>query len=43
MAREAALCCGSAGVYGLVQSQTAQQLGERKVKNIIATPAQAVG
>ncbi|MGB8888796.1 MAG: glycolate oxidase subunit GlcF [Candidatus Korobacteraceae bacterium] len=39
---EAALCCGSAGVYGLVQSQTAHQLGERKVERIIATSAQAV-
>ncbi|MGB8770533.1 MAG: glycolate oxidase subunit GlcF [Candidatus Korobacteraceae bacterium] len=39
---EAALCCGSAGLYGLVQSETAHQLGERKAGNIIATPAQAV-
>ena len=39
---EAALCCGSAGVYGLVQSETARQLGQRKVGKIIATPAQAV-
>ena len=39
---ESALCCGSAGLYGLVQSETAHQLGERKVENIVATPAQAV-
>jgi glycolate oxidase iron-sulfur subunit len=39
---DAALCCGSAGVYGLVQSATAHQLGENKVRKIIATPAQAV-
>ncbi len=39
---EAALCCGSAGLYGLVQSETAHQLGQRKVEKIIATPAQAV-
>lgn len=39
---EAALCCGSAGLYSLVQSDTAHELGERKVERIIATPAQAV-
>jgi glycolate oxidase iron-sulfur subunit len=39
---EAALCCGSAGLYGLVQSETAHELGQRKVEKIIATPAQAV-
>ena len=39
---EAALCCGSAGLYGLVQSETAHQLGQRKVERIIATSAQAV-
>jgi glycolate oxidase iron-sulfur subunit len=39
---ESALCCGSAGLYGLVQSETAHQLGQRKVEKIIATSAQAV-
>ncbi len=39
---EAALCCGSAGLYSLVQGETAHQLGQRKVEKIIATPAQAV-
>jgi len=39
---EAALCCGSAGIYNLVQPETAQQLGQRKVDKIIATTAQAV-
>lgn len=39
---EAALCCGSAGLYGLVQQETAHQLGQRKAERIIATPAQAV-
>ncbi len=39
---EAALCCGSAGLYGLVQSETAHQLGQRKAEKIVATPAQAV-
>ena len=39
---EAALCCGSAGLYGLVQSETAHQLGLRKVEKIVATSADAV-
>ena len=39
---EAALCCGSAGLYGLVQPETAHQLGQRKVEKIVATSAQAV-
>jgi len=39
---EAALCCGSAGIYNLVQPETARQLGQRKVDKIIATPAQVV-
>jgi glycolate oxidase iron-sulfur subunit len=39
---EAALCCGSAGIYDLVQPDTAHELGQRKVENIVATPAQVV-
>ena len=39
---EAALCCGSAGVYNLVQPETAHELGQRKVEKIISTPAQVV-
>ena len=39
---ESALCCGSAGVYNLLQSEAGHQLGERKVNNIIATRAQVV-
>lgn len=39
---ESALCCGSAGVYNLLQPETGHQLGERKVAHIVATPAQAV-
>ena len=27
---EAALCCGSAGIYNMVQPETAQQLADRK-------------
>jgi glycolate oxidase iron-sulfur subunit len=39
---EASLCCGSAGVYNLLQSETANQLGDRKVDNLLTTGAQAV-
>jgi len=34
---EAALCCGSAGIYNLVQPDTAAQLGDMKVKNCLST------
>jgi glycolate oxidase iron-sulfur subunit len=39
---EGSLCCGSAGVYNLLQSETANQLGDRKVENLLATGAEAV-
>ena len=31
---EAAICCGSAGIYNLVQPDTAQELGDRKAEHI---------
>ncbi len=34
---EAAICCGSAGIYNLVQPETATQLGDQKVKNCLST------
>lgn len=39
---EAAICCGSAGIYNLVEPEPAQQLGNRKVQNILKTNAEAV-
>ena len=39
---EASLCCGSAGVYNLLQPELANELGDRKVNNILATGTQAV-
>lgn len=36
------LCCGSAGVYNLLHPDTANQLGDRKVNNLLATKAEAV-
>lgn len=39
---ESSLCCGSAGVYNLLQPEPAQQLGDRKVGHLLATHASAV-
>jgi glycolate oxidase iron-sulfur subunit len=39
---ESTLCCGSAGVYNLLQPEPAQQLGDRKVSHLLATQAEAV-
>jgi glycolate oxidase iron-sulfur subunit len=39
---EATLCCGSAGVYNLLHPEPANQLGDRKVDNLLATKAEAV-
>jgi glycolate oxidase iron-sulfur subunit len=39
---EASLCCGSAGVYNLLNPEPASQLGDRKVEKLLATSAEAV-
>ncbi len=39
---EASLCCGSAGVFNLLQPETASQLGSRKVDNLLTTGADVV-
>lgn len=39
---EGTVCCGSAGIYNLVEPHTAQRLGERKARNVLATGAQIV-
>jgi glycolate oxidase iron-sulfur subunit len=36
------VCCGSAGIYNLVQPAAAGALGERKARNLIDTGAQAI-
>jgi glycolate dehydrogenase iron-sulfur subunit len=36
------LCCGSAGIYNLVQPKPAAELGERKARNLLDTGAEAV-
>jgi glycolate oxidase iron-sulfur subunit len=32
---EAAMCCGSAGIYNIIEPVAAQELGQRKVRNIL--------
>ena len=39
---DAAICCGSAGIYNLVQPETAEQLGDMKVRNCLSTAADLV-
>ena len=36
------LCCGSAGIYNLVQPAAAAELGARKAANLVATGADAI-
>jgi len=39
---EAEVCCGSAGIYNLVQPDPAERLGRRKVEQIVTTTPDAV-
>ena len=39
---ESDLCCGAAGSYNLTEPQMAERLGQRKLRNVLATGAQAV-
>lgn len=39
---ESEICCGAAGSYNLTQPEMAERLGERKIRNILDTKAQAV-
>ena len=39
---EAGTCCGSAGVYNLIEPEPARQLADRKAQHIIRSGAQAV-
>jgi glycolate oxidase iron-sulfur subunit len=39
---EASLCCGSAGVYNLLNPEPANELSDRKVSHLLATGAEAV-
>ncbi|WP_346292065.1 (Fe-S)-binding protein [Sphaerothrix gracilis] len=39
---DAALCCGSAGVYNMLQPQVAAELGQMKVRNLLNTQASLI-
>jgi glycolate oxidase iron-sulfur subunit len=39
---ESAICCGSAGVFNLIEPETARQLADRKAQHIINSGAQAL-
>ncbi len=39
---DAALCCGSAGVYNMLQPQVAEELGQMKVTHLLNTGAQLI-
>jgi glycolate oxidase iron-sulfur subunit len=36
------LCCGSAGIYNVMQPEAAEKLGQRKAANLLATGAQVI-
>jgi glycolate oxidase iron-sulfur subunit len=38
--REAEICCGSAGIYNMVEPEPAAELGARKARNLLETGAQ---
>ena len=39
---DAALCCGSAGVYNMLQPEVAEELGQQKVANLLNTGASLI-
>ncbi|MFB7222101.1 (Fe-S)-binding protein [Streptomyces sp. NPDC056227] len=39
---EADMCCGSAGIYNLIQPEAAEELGRRKADNVLSTTPDAV-
>ena len=39
---DAALCCGSAGVYNILQPEVAEELGQQKVQNLTNTGATVI-
>lgn len=39
---DAALCCGSAGVYNMLQPEISNELGQQKVENLVNTQADVI-
>jgi glycolate oxidase iron-sulfur subunit len=42
VAEEGAVCCGSAGLYNVLQPEPAAELGRRKARNLLASGAEAI-
>ena len=40
--KESSLCCGSAGIYNIIRKRMADELGDRKAENVVATHADTV-
>ena len=40
--REAEICCGSAGIYNMIEPEPATELGDRKATNVLKTGARMV-
>jgi glycolate oxidase iron-sulfur subunit len=36
------ICCGSAGIYNIMQPEAGRDLGRRKAKNLLDTDAEAI-
>ncbi|KYC41382.1 glycolate oxidase [Scytonema hofmannii PCC 7110] len=39
---DAAICCGSAGVYNMLQPEVAEELGRQKARNLLSTGAELI-
>ncbi len=39
---DAALCCGSAGIYNILQPEVGDELGQQKVQNLVNTQAEVI-
>jgi glycolate oxidase iron-sulfur subunit len=39
---DASLCCGSAGIYNMLQPEVANELGGQKVENLLNTGAELI-
>src|SRR3712207_2245405 len=40
--KEAEICCGSGGIYNMVEPEPATELGDRKAKNVLNTGARMI-
>ena len=40
--KEAEICCGSAGIYNMIEPEPATELGDRKAKNVLNTGARMI-